>query len=126
MIPNIFPPKDNECYKDEQDKPETDDKVPWPIGTVLIMGDSTLNGVQEKLMGPRFKVRAYPGAIIQDFYHNAIPLLEKLPTYVILMAGMNDATAKHSEIILVEILKLKSFIENELQSIYFVPYIQVR
>ena len=38
----------------------------------------------------------------------------RLPTYVILMAGTNDATAKHSEIILVEILKLKSFIENEL------------
>ena len=30
------------------------------------------------------------------------------------MAGTNDAMRKHSEIILVKILKLKSFIENEL------------
>ena len=55
------------------------------------MGDSTLNGIQENLMGPRFKVRAFPGAIVRDFYHHALPLLEKKPSYVILMAGTNDA-----------------------------------
>ena len=38
-------------------------KSPGSKGTVLIMGDSTLNGVQEVLLGPRFKVRAHPGAI---------------------------------------------------------------
>ena len=114
MISILFYVKDGECFEAEPGKPETDDKVPWPTGTVLVLSDSTLNGVQEELMGPRFKVRSYSGSIIRDFYHNAIPLLEKLPTYVILMAGTNDVVTKHSEVILVEILKLKSFIENEL------------
>ena len=46
------------------------DKTSWANGTVLIMGDSTLNSIQEKLMGSRFKVRVFPGAIVWDFYHN--------------------------------------------------------
>ena len=64
----------------------------------------TLNGIQERLMGPRLKVRAFPGGIIHDFYHNALPLLEKKLTYVIIMAGTNDSLTKTSEAILVELL----------------------
>ena len=129
---------------------EQSDKIPWSKGTVLIMGDSTHNGMQERLMGPgfkerlmgprfkerlmgprfkerlmgprfkerlmgpRFKVRAFPRGIVGDFYHNALPLLEKKPTYVILMAGTNDSLTKTSEAILVELLKLKTSIEDSL------------
>ena len=69
---------------DENEKPDEqhNDKVPWNKGTILVMGDSTLNGIQEKLMGPRFKVRAFPGAIVRDFYRHAITLLKKIPTSV--------------------------------------------
>ena len=96
---------------DEDILPE---KVPWKKGTVLIMGDSTLNGIQETLMGPRFKVRAFPGAFVRDFHHLAIPLLKKKPSYIVTMAGTNDTITKTSEIILVELLQLNSFIEYAL------------
>ena len=65
---------------DENENPNeqhNNDKVsPWNKGTILVMGDRTLNGIHEKLMGPRFKVRAFPGAIVRDFYHDSIPLSE--------------------------------------------------
>ena len=106
----------NESLPDEEIKCDSlrNDKVPWSKGTVLIMGDSTLNGVQEKMMGPRYKVRAFPGAIVRDFYHHAIPLLEKKPSSVVIMVGTNDSKVKTSESILVELLQLKTFIENSL------------
>ena len=90
------------------------DKVSWEKGTVLVMGDSTLNGIHELRMGRRFKVRAFPGAMIRDFYHHAIPLLEKNPSYVLVMAGSNDSPNKSSECILIEMLQLKKFIEDSL------------
>ena len=90
------------------------DKSPWANGTVLVIGDSTLNGIQESKMGPRFKVRAFPGAIIRDLYHYSIPLLEKNPSFVIVMAGTNDSVIKSSECILFELLQLKKFIADSL------------
>ena len=77
----------NEKLPVEIGNEQRNDKIPWSKGTVLIMGDSTLNGVQEALLGPRFKVRAHPVAIVRDFYHHSVPLLERKPTYVIIMAG---------------------------------------
>ena len=88
------------------------DKLPWSNGTVLVMGDSTVNGIQEKFIGPRFKVRAFPGSIVHDFYNYAITLLEKRLSYVILMAGTNDLINKSSQEILVEMLQLRTFIES--------------
>ena len=87
----------------------------WPNGTCLVMGSSLLNGVKEALMGPRFKVRAFPGAIIDDCYHYAIPLVKKKPSSIILMAGSNDAVNKNksSQSILEELLKLKSFLQSK-------------
>ena len=67
------------------------------------MGDSNVNGKQEKLMGPRFKLRAFPDAIVRDFYHHAMPLVEKIPTSIVIMARTNDAIMKTSEIMLVEL-----------------------
>ena len=56
----------------------TNDNVSWEKGTFLVIGDSTLNEIQELRMGRHFKVGAFPGAIICDIYHHAIPLLEKI------------------------------------------------
>ena len=78
------------------------------------MGDSALNGIQVTLMGPRSKLRVFPGAFVRDFHHLAISLLEKKPSYIVIMAGTNDAITKTSEVILVELLQLKSFIESAL------------
>ena len=37
--------------KEKPDEQDNNDKVPWTKGTILVMGNSTLNGVQEEL-GP--------------------------------------------------------------------------
>ena len=107
---------DEDILPAEKEKADNqfNEKVPWKKGTVLIMGDSTLNGIQETLMGPCFKVRAFPGTIVGDFHHHAIPLLEKKPSYIVIMAGTNDAITRTSEVILVELLQLKSVIEYAL------------
>ena len=69
-------------------------KHTWKNGTCVIVGDSTILGLKEKRMGDRFKVRDFSGAQIQDMYHYLHPLLEKKPTFMILMVGTNDATHK--------------------------------
>ena len=89
----------------------------------LIMGDSTLNGLQQELMGKCDKVRAFPSAIIKDFYDYAIPLIRKKPSFLTLMAGTNDAINKRSKCILEEPLQLKMFynLNFKLWSYYFMP-----
>ena len=97
---------------------EQNGKHPWPQGTVLIAGSSIVIGLEEKRMGKTFKVRGFSGAIIQDMYSYLQPLLEKKPTYLILMVGTNDAANKdkNAESIMVELLRLKYHIENVLPS----------
>ena len=90
-----------------------DRKKLWNKGTCLVIGDSTLNGIKEELMGPNFKVRSHSGAIIQDIYSYIAPLLPRNPTYVILMVGTNDAIEKDSNKILNELLDLKKYIESK-------------
>ena len=74
-----------------------------------------LNGIKEELMGPRFKVPPFPGAIIADFYNYAIPFIKKKPSSIIIMAGSNDAVNKNkcSKSILEELLGLKSFLQSK-------------
>ena len=65
-------------------------------------------------MGAKFKVRGFSGAVIQDMYHYLHPLLEKKPTYIILMVGTNDAPNKNADQIVAELLKLKKHIKDAL------------
>ena len=99
--------------KDENVIEGAESQIHWKRGTCLIMGDSTLNGLQQELMGPRFIVRVFPGAVIKDFYDYTIPLLRKKPSYIILMIGTNDSLYKTSETLLVELLQLKNFIQQK-------------
>ena len=56
------------------------DAYPWPKDTILIAGDSMINGINEKRISTNFKsvkVRCFSGATIDDMYFNLIPLLRK-------------------------------------------------
>ena len=88
----------------------------WKNGTCVIVGDSIILGLNEKRMGDRFKVQGFSGAKIHDMYHYLHHLLEKNPTFMILMVGTNDATHKNAVQIIAEILKLKEHIEAMLPS----------
>ena len=52
----------------------------WPKNTILITGDSTINGINEKCISTNFKsvkVRYFSGATIDAMCFNLIPLLKK-------------------------------------------------
>ena len=87
----------------------------WKNGTCVIVGDSIIIGLNEKRMGDKFKVRGFSGAKIH-MHHYLHPLLEKKPTFMILMVGTNDATHINAVPIIAEILKLKEHIEAMLPS----------
>ena len=55
----------------------------WPQGTVLIIGDSMIGGIEErKLKKYRAKVRTNPGACVDDIYDYIAPLLKKKPAHI--------------------------------------------
>ena len=61
----------------------------------------------------KVKVRYFTGARTDDIY-DYMPLLRKLPDYIILHIGTNDAVNNTSREILNKILKLKMYIQKEL------------
>lgn len=92
------------------------EKHMWPENTVLVTGDSMLNGLTESRLNKKFKVkvRPFPGANVEDMYDYISPLLRKNPTYIILHIGSNDCPNKTSTVILNDMLELKKYIETML------------
>ena len=89
----------------------------WAKDTTLIAGDSILNGIEERRLHKKVKVRAFPGARVDDLYDYLAPLVKKRPTNIILHIGSNDAIDKTSDHILKEILDLKSNILSILPTV---------
>ena len=90
---------------------------PFPKGTYLIVGDSMLAGIDENRLKTgkyKVKVRYFPGARTDDMYDRMKSLLGKLPNYIILHTGTNDAFDNTSREILDKILNLKTYIQKEL------------
>ena len=57
-----------------EEKPDT-----YPPNTFVVMGDSILNGlIKRNLSNDRsVKVREFPGAIVDDLRHHALPIIRK-------------------------------------------------
>ena len=75
------------------------DAHPWPKNTILIAGDSMINGINEKRISTNFKsvkVRCFSGATIDDMYFNLIPLLRKKPAALVLHVGTNNSSNETS------------------------------
>ena len=85
----------------------------WPKGTCLVAEDSMLGHIDETRMSRKFKVkvRPFPGAKIEEMFHYLVPLLEKMPDYVILHVGTNDAIDYEASDIVKKILQVKEFIK---------------
>ena len=88
----------------------------WPKGSYLVIGDSMLEGLDERKMSSKrvVKVRKFPGATADDMYHYLMPLIQKQPNNVILHIGTNDASSCNSSEVVSNILKLRSFITQKL------------
>ena len=92
--------------------PSSNKKKEWKPNTILIAGDSTLNGIQENRMSKSglFKVRAFPGARVNDLYNYLEPLLEKHPSKIIIQAGTNDVVDKSSKEIVDDLINLRNYL----------------
>ena len=85
----------------------------WPKDTTLITGSSIISGLNEKkLQNYKVKVRAFPGAVIDDMYDYLRPLLKKKPTNIILHISSNDSMEKSADEIITELKNLRSYIEE--------------
>ena len=85
----------------------------WTKGTCLVTGGSLLGHIDETRTSRKFKVkvRLFPGAKTEDMFHYLVPLLEKMPDYVILHVGTNDAMDYEASAIVKKILQVKEFIK---------------
>ena len=92
-----------------EEKPDT-----YPPNTCVLMAGSILNGVIERnLSNDRsVKVRKFPRATVDDLRHHALPIIRKQPKYLIIHAGTNDAVKFTSRDILIKLLQLKSFFQE--------------
>ena len=89
------------------------DAHPWPKNTILIAGDSMINGINEKRISTNFKsvkVRYFSGATIDDIYFNIIPLLRKKSAAFVLHVGTNNSSNETSFQIYDKLLNLIHFI----------------
>ena len=87
-----------------------------PRNTIVIAGDSIINGVfEERLRRKNYvvKVRNFPGANVEDVRHNLIPLIRKKPSHLIIHAGTNDAKKFTSREILDQSLNFKKFVSDQ-------------
>ena len=95
---------------------------PWPKGTCLVTGDSMLGHIDETRMSRKFKVkvRPFPGAKTEEMFHYLVPLLEKMPDYVIHHVGTNDAIDYEASDIVKKILQVKEFIKLTVPNCKFI------
>ena len=85
----------------------------WRKGTILIVGDSMLYGIEENKL-KNAKVRVFPGASIEDLVYHLTPLLRKNPSTVIIHIGTNNCVYDNSSEIIGKLKNLKVFISNQI------------
>ena len=88
------------------------DAHPWPKNTILIAGNSIINGINEKHISINFKsikVRCFSGETIDDMYFNLIPMLRQKPARLDLHVGTNNSTNERSFQIYDKLLNLVHF-----------------
>ena len=106
--------------KTEEENNKNGMKHSWIKGTCVLIGDSMLAGIDERKMSTKrlIKVRTFPGPTCSDMDHHLVPILEKKSNYVILHVRTNDVAHYEGMEIISKLLKLKSFIAEQLQCSY--------
>ena len=93
----------------EQD--ERDNQSRWPSGTCAIVGDSMVNGIDEKRLSQKYgnvKVFHFPGARIENLNHYIVPVIKNKPDYA------NDATTNSSRKMVDDLLMFKTNTSKQL------------
>ena len=82
-------PNDTHNKITNSDINDRDNQCCWPSGTCAIVGDSMINGIDEKRLSQKFgnvKVFHFSGARIEDLNHYIVPIIKNKPDYLILPA----------------------------------------
>ena len=92
-VDNDFTVKGRVHSSSKKSEEKVEETHTWRKGTTLIMGDSILSQIREDKLCKKgiVKVRCFPGAKFEDFYHYAIPLINKKPDRIVLHMGTNNA-----------------------------------
>ena len=88
--------------------------TPSSVNTILIAGDSMINGIEEKSLSKKnsnVKVRYFNRALVEDMFYNLVPLMRKKPSALILHVGTNNTVSDSSKVILKKINSLISYIK---------------
>ena len=88
--------------------------TPSSVNTILIAGDSMINGIEEKSLSKKnsnVKVRYFNGALVEDMFYNLVPLIRKKPSALTLHVGTNNTISDSSKVILKKINSLISYIK---------------
>ena len=80
------------------------------------MGDSILSQIREDKLCKKgtISVRCFSGAKFEDFYHYAIPLINKKPDHIVLHMGTNNTPYCTPEKMVDQILELKNVLLQKL------------
>ena len=99
----------SETNKNDNVTSDNSEDCPWPKGTICIVGDSIVSGLQPGLLSQKrkVKVKTFPGTNVRDVHDNIKPILQHKPEYVILHVGTNYALNLPPNEILDQILELK-------------------
>ena len=116
IVDNDFTVKERAHSGSKKSEDKAEETNTWRKVTTLIMGDSILSQIREDKLCKKgtIKVRCFPGAKFEDFYHYAIPLINKKPDRIVLHMGTNNAPYCTPEKMVDQILGLKNFILQKL------------
>ena len=110
-------PNDTHNKITNSDINDRDNQCRLPSGTRSIVGDSMINGINEKRLSEEFgnvKVFHFSGARIEDLNHYIVPIIKNKPDYLILHVGTNDVTPNSSRKIVDNLLMLRTNISKQL------------
>ena len=79
-----------------------------------------LGGIEESRLGPKRKVRSFPGATIADMFQYIVPLLRKKPSRVVAHVGTNDASFSTAKEIADDLNKLQNHIHAYLPDLVII------
>ena len=73
----------------------------WLANTILIAGDSMINGTDEKRLSKKnsnVKVRYFNRVLVEDMFYNFVPLMRKRPSVLILYVGATNTISDSSKV----------------------------
>ena len=99
----------------EGNLPSNDTLKKWSEGTICIVGEFILNGIDGSLLSQKrlVIVRQFPGATTTDMYDHLKPSLKKHPEFLIFLIATNGTSNYTPNEIVDKVLTLRRFVVSQ-------------